>query len=486
MTEVCPICLDPLTNPVFLPCKHLFCGRPKKCVLFNAYQEGEATKCSVCRVISQREPAEFLNFSAVPEGRELEFLLDLKTHEKCSKEGHKGELLEFMCTSWPCHNCQLCSVCVKEDHSGDNHIVETISDITAAKRRILSQITDNFVHYRNFKMKWQEIDKTRRNIQQLYKDATTEDEKNHLDLEKDLLTLESLSERGKTDIFFGCTINENCMEARIQWQAPHVLSWADSDWNYVLSQAIQFGGFYWRFSATCDTHESIPGIGVNIYCLHPTLAEWSVKAAYDIAVVNQFRPILSKYRSSEESTFDSSNQGFAVFDDEDLEEHGCGESCLVTKDDLLDETKGWVYEEKLTMKIILKLIQWTLSVLFAVEISFVEQGIARCCKAYVDAIILWTLNQEWGAKCHLGLQRMGNSTKHTCMVGDMHLYEHQTYFISEDNEHNNSTRSSNRNRGVQNFCLHVFMYYSITILMLFFSQIRHFHLRIRFYYLPSW
>ena len=97
---------------------------------------------------------------------------------------------------------------------------------------------------------------------------------------------------------------------------------------------------------------------MNINCTHPTLTEWSVKAAYDIEVINQFRPILSKYRSSEEITFDSTHHYCAVFDyDGDLMEHGCGERCLVSKADLLDDTKGWVYEKKLKLRIILKILK---------------------------------------------------------------------------------------------------------------------------------
>ena len=370
MTEVCPICLEPLTNQVSLYCKHLYCDRPKNCVLSNACQEGKATKCSVCRVISQRKCAYFLNNFALPEGRKLQYLLDLKTNEKCSKEGHKEELLEFICTSHPCDNCQLCSVCVEEDHSGDNHIVETISDSVATNREIMSQIVDKSDSYINFTLKWVKINQSIQNrllqkmekLQQYYKDSTTVEHINHLNLKVNELAceIESASKPLDKNYNFKLVIDEEKCTAGIEWSALNVLPWAD--WKSVVSPMFKLGDFNWRVSVTCDTHESGPGIGVNIHCSHPTLAEWSVKAAYDIEVINQISPVLSKHRSSEDNVFHSCDLSCGVFDGNAMEEDGCGESCLVPKADLLDETKGWVYEEKLKLRIILKIIQSTLPV----------------------------------------------------------------------------------------------------------------------------
>lgn len=105
----CPVCLDPLKNPVTLPCSHNYC---KVCI--NDYWDQEEEKgiysCPQCRATFTQRPVLHVNNMLA------DVVEKLKKKKICSRH---SEVLNIYC-----RNDQrfICSLCMLENHKGHDTV----------------------------------------------------------------------------------------------------------------------------------------------------------------------------------------------------------------------------------------------------------------------------------------------------------------------------------------------------------------------------
>ncbi|KAJ0002508.1 hypothetical protein NQD34_007657 [Periophthalmus magnuspinnatus] len=174
----CPICLEPLKEPVSLSCHHSFC---QNC-LYKTWNTSPNKACPMCRRRSSRETVE-VNFAL--RALSLSFSEQMKVKESNVKEAKaKEEKVKEpkvkqaqVCSSHPSvpplfcleEARALCPVCEFSLHS--HHTVVSEDE---AKKRVKEQVQTQIQALKDQKQSYEELEKTYQQLQRHHEEQTVE------------------------------------------------------------------------------------------------------------------------------------------------------------------------------------------------------------------------------------------------------------------------------------------------------------------------